>query len=47
MLAKQITRTVLYGVGLGSLIAVIYFVLVQAASLIFAGLGRLLFRWKV
>jgi polar amino acid transport system permease protein len=25
---------------------VIYFVLVQAASLIFAGLGRLLFRWK-
>ncbi|MBK8085737.1 MAG: amino acid ABC transporter permease [Devosia sp.] len=27
-------------------LAVIYFVLVQAASLIFAGLGRLLFRWK-
>ena len=27
-------------------IAVIYFVLVQAASLIFAGLGRLLFRWR-
>ena len=27
-------------------IAVIYFVLVQAASLIFAGIGRLLFRWK-
>lgn len=29
------------------LLAVIYFVLVQSASLIFAGLGRLLFRWKV
>lgn len=29
------------------IIAVIYFILVQAASLIFAGLGRLLFRWKV
>jgi type VI secretion system protein ImpL len=26
MLAKQITRTVLYGIGLGSLVAVIYFV---------------------
>lgn len=29
------------------IIAVIYFVLVQAASLLFAGIGRLLFRWKV
>jgi len=29
------------------IIAVIYFVLVQVASLFFAGLGRLLFRWKV
>jgi polar amino acid transport system permease protein len=29
------------------LIAAIYFVLVQSASLFFAGLGRLLFRWKV
>ena len=28
-------------------IAVIYFVLIQGASLIFAGIGRLLFRWKV
>lgn len=28
-------------------IAVIYFVVVQAASLLFAGVGRLLFRWKV
>ena len=27
-------------------IAVIYFVLVQSASLVLAGLGRLLFRWK-
>lgn len=27
-------------------IAVIYFVLVQGASLVFAGIGRLLFRWK-
>ena len=29
------------------IIAVIYFVLVQAASLLFAGLGKLMFRWKV
>ena len=28
-------------------IAVIYFVLIQGASLLFAGIGRLLFRWKV
>jgi polar amino acid transport system permease protein len=28
-------------------IAVIYFVLIQGASLLFAGVGRLLFRWKV
>lgn len=28
-------------------IAVVYFVLVQAASLIFAGIGKLMFRWKV
>lgn len=28
-------------------IAVIYFVLIQTASLLFAGIGRLLFRWKV
>ncbi len=28
-------------------IAVIYFVLVQAASLLFAGIGKLMFRWKV
>jgi polar amino acid transport system permease protein len=28
-------------------IAVIYFALVQAASLLFAGLGKLMFRWKV
>lgn len=28
-------------------IAVIYFVLIQSASLLFAGIGRLLFRWKV
>nr|WP_292858217.1 hypothetical protein [Mesorhizobium sp.] len=28
-------------------IAVIYFAVVQAASLLFAGVGRLLFRWKV
>jgi polar amino acid transport system permease protein len=27
-------------------IAVMYFVLVQAAALVFAGLGRLLFRWR-
>ena len=27
-------------------IAVIYFVLVQAASLLFAGIGKLMFRWK-
>lgn len=27
-------------------IAVVYFVLVQAASLIFAGIGKLMFRWK-
>jgi len=29
------------------IIAVIYFVLVQAASLLFAGIGKLMFRWKV
>jgi len=29
------------------LIAVIYFVVIQAASLLFAGIGRMLFRWKV
>lgn len=28
-------------------IAVIYFVLIQGTSLLFAGIGRLLFRWKV
>jgi polar amino acid transport system permease protein len=28
-------------------IAVIYFVLIQGASLVLAGIGRLLFRWKV
>ncbi len=28
-------------------IAVIYFVLIQGASLLFAGIGRLLFRWKI
>ncbi|TGR91113.1 amino acid ABC transporter permease, partial [bacterium M00.F.Ca.ET.191.01.1.1] len=28
-------------------IAIIYFVLVQAASLFFAGIGKLMFRWKV
>jgi len=27
-------------------IAVIYFVLIQSASLVFAGIGRLLFRWR-
>ena len=27
-------------------IAVVYFVLVQAASLLFAGIGKLMFRWK-
>jgi polar amino acid transport system permease protein len=29
------------------LLAVIYFVVVQTASLLFAGIGRVLFRWKV
>jgi polar amino acid transport system permease protein len=29
------------------LLAVIYFVVVQSASLLFAGIGKLLFRWKV
>ncbi len=29
------------------LLAVIYFVVIQATSLLFAGIGRLLFRWKV
>ena len=29
------------------IIAIIYFVLVQAASLIFAGIGKFMFRWKV
>lgn len=29
------------------LLAVIYFVVVQSASLLFAGIGRLMFRWKV
>ena len=29
------------------IIAVIYFALVQTASLLFAGLGKLMFRWKV
>ncbi|MER8447015.1 amino acid ABC transporter permease [Mesorhizobium sp. M1066] len=28
------------------IIAIIYFVLVQAASLLFAGIGKLMFRWK-
>jgi polar amino acid transport system permease protein len=46
-IANNLVMTTFRSFEIYILLAAIYFVVVQAASLLFAGIGRLLFRWKV